>query len=481
MYPSEVVFVLLLAGFLVAQTHRAVGREYVIGCFVACLAVLVVGAVLGQLRWQMAPAYLLFVILSFLLLRRAHSHILIRSSGVFFGGVLLTLSLFLALALPILGLPSPHGPFAVGSTSFTVLDASRDQAFFGRPGEPRELYVHVWYPGVIAAGAELNVRTLWEEMYVGRLDPFSLFMGYLRGIPTHSYKNIPLSSQLADYPAIVFSHGLMLMAEQNTLLMEHLASHGYMVLGVSHTSMSARVTLSDGRVIPPDFDKIFGATAQLETVDVNALDARSALAGTPEGSASVQREYLEKGTALNALMEIWVDDLRFVVDEIEASTRHGREQAQGKIDLARIGFLGMSYGGGAITEFCKVDMRCSAALNLDGGTFGKRQRLPLPVPYLALLSPTNAKYFDYLQYGSTNDYYQVVVDGALHVDFTDASVTMPLLKWLNIAGEIDGQRAIDITNAVALSFFDAYLRDGPKPRFEDLQFSELTVVTNRPR
>ena len=189
----------------------------------------------------------------------------------------------------------------------------------------------------------------------------------------------------------------------------------------------------------------------------------------------------EKGTALNALMEIWVDDLRFVVDEIEASTRHGREQVQGKIDLARIGFLGMSYGGGAITEFCKVDMRCSAALNLDGGTFGKRQRLPLPVPYLALLSPTNAKYFDYLQYGSTNDYYQVVVDGALHVDFTDVSVTMPLLKWLNIAGEIDGQRAIDITNAVALPFFDAYLRDGPKPRFEDLQFSELTVVTNRPR
>ena len=61
------------------------------------------------------------------------------------------------------------------------------------------------------------------------------------------------------------------------------------------------------------------------------------------------------------------------------------------------------------------------------------------------------------------------------------SVTMPLLKWLNIAGEIDGQRAIEITNAVALRFFDAYLRDGPKPRFEDLQFSELTVVTNRPR
>ena len=54
---------------------------------------------------------------------------------------------------------------------------------------------------------------------------------------------------------------------------------------------------------------------------------------------------------------------------------------------------------------------------------------------------------------------------------------MPILKWLNITGDIAGWRVIEITNVVSLRFFDAYLRGGPKPRF-DAGLPELTVEMN---
>ena len=71
----------------------------------------------------------------------------------------------------------------------------------------------------------------------------------------------------------------------------------------------------------------------------------------------------------------------------------------------------------------------------------------------------------------------VTIAGTRHLDFTDDTFVLPLLKWLGLAGTIDGARMIELTNAVVLRFFDAYLRGGPKPRF-DGEFPELTVEMN---
>jgi hypothetical protein len=129
-----------------------------------------------------------------------------------------------------------------------------------------------------------------------------------------------------------------------------------------------------------------------------------------------------------------------------------------------------------VTDFCKIDTRCRAALNMDGGTFGLRQREPLQVPYLALVREGQTS-LDYLLPASRSDFYSVMVEGAGHLDFTDDTVVLPILKWLNMAGPIAGERAIEITNAVSLRFFDAYLRGGAKPRFDE-GFPELTVEMN---
>ena len=222
--------------------------------------------------------------------------------------------------------------------------------------------------------------------------------------------------------------------------------------------------------------KINEGSDQIDAVS-DEMAPRIEQAGNAEARASMQLEKYERSTGLNDLVAIWVDDLRFVLDSISSKTdRHPTLQRfADRIDVDRIGLLGMSFGGAAVTEVCKIDNRCRAASNMDGGTFGRQQRQPLQVRYLAL-SREGQRSFDYLLRASRADFYRIEVAGATHLDFTDDAVVLPILKWLRMLGPIPPLRMIEITNAVELRFFDAYLRGGPRPRFDD--FPELTVETN---
>jgi hypothetical protein len=140
--------------------------------------------------------------------------------------------------------------------------------------------------------------------------------------------------------------------------------------------------------------------------------------------------------------------------------------------------LGMSLGGATVVDVCKIDHRCRAGVNLDGVRFGQYRRQPLPTPFLSMVSAGNQKFGEPLLVNSTSDYYEVLLEGARHSDFCDMSFLMPFMKWLGVNGPIDAMRAVDVVNAVSLRFFDAYLRDGPKPRFESQAFPELRVTVN---
>jgi dienelactone hydrolase len=467
----EVVLVLVAVALLLAQNVRGVRRKYLVALLAAGLALVVTSGALGQLRWQMAPVYLLFASLSLLLLRHAYAHVAVRSIGVLLGLVLVAIGVTLSLGLPVLTLPAPAGPYAVGSTSLSLVDDSRDNAFFGAPAEKREIYVQVWYPADLME-PEPRAKALWEELHRGKLDRFTFFTRYLRDVETHSYEDLPLSMAQATYPVIVFSHAIVSFAEQNTLLMEHLASHGYVVIALSHPYASMRAMSSQGRAIYPNLAKVNEASAQSGAID-DELMPRIERAASAEERAELHVQRFERATGLAELVAIWVDDLELVLEEMPAQPAF-----ENRLDLDRIGFLGMSFGGAAVTQFCKSDTRCRAAMNMDGGTYGRRQREPLQVPYLALIRGSNQNSLDYLLRASRSDYYELTVAGATHLDFTDDTVVLPILKWVGYAGNIGGWRIIEITNAAALQFFDAQLRGGPEPRFD--AFPEVTVRRELP-
>ncbi len=307
MYPLEILLVIVLLVLLVAQNVRGISRNVSLACFAIGLFIILLSTLLGQARWQMAPAYLLFVILSLLLLKRSHSHVVLRSIGIAFGALLLGIGVMLSLALPIVTLPAPDGPHVVGSRSFSLTDESRNEAYFGAPDERRELYLQVWYPGTIdQAQPPPSVRTLWEELYRGPRDPVTFLFGYLRGIKTHTYQDIPLSTTDTSYPVIVFSHSMGLNAEQNTPLMEHLASHGYVVIGISHTRMTVRVISSQGQPVFPDPNRLRDAFTEGAADRAQEFDVRAARTNSAEERAEIVFELGERAVSMNEQVAIRV-------------------------------------------------------------------------------------------------------------------------------------------------------------------------------
>jgi hypothetical protein len=317
----------------------------------------------------------------------------------------------LSLALPVGALPAPDGPHVVGGKSFSLPDASRNDEYFGAPNERREVHLQLWYPGTIDdAEPRPPVRTLWEELYRGPRDAVAFLFGYLRGIETHTYRDVPLAIADAAYPVIVFSHSMGLNAEQNTPLMEHLASHGYVVIGISHSRMSLRAVSSRGQVIYPDPNRLQAAFAEGAADASGEFDVLAAGARNAEERAAIAFDLDQRAVSMNEQLGIRAADVRFVLDIVATPTTAPRELATilERVDPNRIGLLGMSLGGATIVDLCKVDARCRAGVNLDGVRFGQHQREPLRTPFVSMVSAGNRKFAEALLANSASDYYEVL-------------------------------------------------------------------------
>ena len=82
-------------------------------------------------------------------------------------------------------------------------------------------------------------------------------------------------------------------AEQSTLLMEHLASHGYVVVATTHPYTSMRVVLADGRAIYLDLDKSNEVSAPFDA-EAADMTAKLAQAGSAEERMNLQLERYER-------------------------------------------------------------------------------------------------------------------------------------------------------------------------------------------
>jgi hypothetical protein len=159
----------------------------------------------------------------------------------------------------------------------------------------------------------------------------------------------------------------------------------------------------------------------------------------------------------NSMLQYWVEDIQFIastVGEVRAPVAGFAES----IDTGGFGVFGMSYGGAAAGEFCKIDHRCKAGVNLDGTQFGRHWKQAVSAPFLMLYHEEHQGGNDFAYLPPTHTFWDYGVKGATHFDFTDFTYVWPLFKTLRFTGPIDGMRMIDIMNIVVLNFFDHSLK-----------------------
>jgi dienelactone hydrolase len=282
---------------------------------------------------------------------------------------------------------------------------------------------------------------------------FGILANRLDGVRTHSVAGAPVAA--GRFPLVVLEPGMGLAAPQFSTLAEDLASHGYVVAGVTPT-YSANVTVLDGHPV--------GRTTAGNPPDTSRADG-------------------------DRLVPVWAADARFVAGRM---TGTGGSLA-GHVDASRVAYVGHSFGGAASLQACHDDRRCAGAVDLDGTPYGTVVATGLAAPVMLLgtpgdclagaCHPTDAVQRDIdtssrsLRAASTGPGFRYEIAGAEHFNFTDyGAYYIPApLHGLAQLGPIDGDRALVVVSACVTAFADHVLRGGPPPH-PDHRYPEARPV-----
>ena len=256
-----------------------------------------------------------------------------------FGLVILLLAAALPFVLPVPKLPEPSGPYAIGTTTYHLVDRNREETYGDHPGGDREFMLQVWYPA--ESGSSTMPAPYFDQLDVAasvlaeRLGLPSFFLGHLDLVNTHAMIDARPVVEENAYPLLLFSHGLNGLRMQNTAQFEELASHGYIVASLDHTFDSVITIMPDGRAILHH-----GQTVMPEGVSTVVLGRQ--------------------------LVGVRIQDLAAALTFLEDKNRDPDGFLLDRIDMDKIGVMGHSTGGATAIEFCAHSARCKAVLVQDG-------------------------------------------------------------------------------------------------------------------
>lgn len=454
------LFLLAIQTFLPSVLGRF-DRNLMMGWLsVMAAAFIPIHALLEGLRWHMIPIYLLTVLFLIRGIFQLKDIYRIEPSAPLKGPprrrvvaaiIVLTIvasssTLFLDSLLPVFVLPNPTGEYNIGTTAFELTDQERNETFTADTDDLRRILVQAWYPtddvtGLNRAPYMYNPSAFSTGIQQGWGLP-SIIVSHFSLTVTHSYEDAPLSDAEATFPVLLFSHGYGGVIMQNTVLMEELASHGYVVFSIAHPYESLVTAFPNGDVIYED--------------DKDAFDN------------------------IGSSLDIWANDTLFLVNQLEITSNPDIPSIfWGKLDFSRIGALGHSFGGTTAEQVCLADTRLQAGISFDSPHGNLARTANMTKPFMLFFGPDygNPEMNDTVFNLSESTCYGLYVNGTRHYNFGDMNIWSSLLKSFGLLGSIDGYRMLEILTEYVVAFFDTHLMgetssllDGPSTAYPEVTF-----------
>jgi Platelet-activating factor acetylhydrolase, isoform II len=379
-----------------------------------------------------------------------------------------------------ISLPHPTGKHKVARMSMQLIDENRLEAYSTeRKDKKRELVVWIWYPASPISDSKpaSYLPDKWSEadfVYGVKLDTTKF--------ECHSFENAPVSAFQPVYPVLIFSQAGFSVLSYSAII-EEIASHGYVIVGINHTYDAPVTVFSDGRVIP--------ASPQF-------MEGVNSRAGLIEESFQFRAAVADYKTA----------DIKFVVDQLaEINKRSG--VLAGRLDLTGLGVFGHSLGGNAALEFCRKDNRCKVAVNLDGANWNEVGKVGLKKPAMIIAAehpefslPCDemviAKVFPSIEWCEeerllVSQGWRIIIDhatpgyaltilGAKHLNFADIQFTdlPPDSPFQIVMGSANPELIWRITCDYLLAMFDTYLKcKTPSPLLDGSEKPYQEVLLGR--
>jgi predicted dienelactone hydrolase len=337
--------------------------------------------------------------------------------------------------------PPPTGSSKVGTRVMHFADPKREDPYLMN-GTKRELMVRFWYP----AAADVAC-TRAEYISPGVRAYISELLGL--GLPQVTTNScLDATAAPDEHPVVVFTHGFSGTFTDYTFLSEDLASRGYVVASVDHTFEATAVEFPDGRIEKSRYGSYL---TKYVRSDPNTLDY----------AASVR-----------------LDDLRFVINELQRLNARPDSAFAARLDLSRIALAGHSLGGLTTILGVEREARVKAGVVLDGlmpVTHVNRTTTPLLMVAAGReqWDDDECRLWDELQ----GPRAAVNLKGVEHFAFSDA-------VWLTGAATETGTAGPDKTVAAirdyVAAFLDANLRSKPVSPLltkASLRYPEVALTT----
>ena len=370
-------------------------------------------------------------------------------------------------------IPSPSGKFRIGHHRFEWTDSSRTEVL-STDNSMREIVADVWYPAENSGNAAvLYLDTLAIHRAFGNKGLQSILGAQAAalvrstGVHTHAIEDAPFTRTLGSAPVVFFSHGMGMITQAYTTQIEELASHGYIVVALSHPYDAWLVSFSNGKQIT------------FETKQ------RKAAGNTEDQHVAYENKRVDwwAGDILFALYQL------FLINKLRPS---GIPFAK-YMDLTKVGAMGHSAGGRAAARACQLDTRIKSCADQDGvammqpfypdaGGTGMKQPFLLferdrnktltsedaasmnmkLEELMALVNDLRSKKKAAL--ASTGGSFHVLIhfDSSSHMSFSD----LPLLQAKNNIEAATAGRVLQVVCRYTREFFDKTLRGIKSPLYD---------------
>jgi pimeloyl-ACP methyl ester carboxylesterase len=379
----------------------------------------------------------------------------------------------LFVAVRRLALPDATGRFSLGQTSFNWTDRSRHEIWAEDDRETRDLMVYFWYPAAVdpAALDHPGASAPYFPEFKMLADNLPLGKGLgLRvvtsALGSHAHFGAPMINDQTPHPILLFSPGGGNPVRFYSFLLEELASHGYVVVGVEPTYDGLGQIFPNGRVTH------------------NLVERQRPGAGGMSEGQQPQEDYR---AFYRRRVEQRAADLRFTLDQL-AKLNDGvlADTFRGRLDLKEIGVLGHSIGGIAAVEVARTDPRIRAVINLDGAFealpfLADKSAAPLRQPLLWIRHALSREPPQRSQNALAQlapESYEVVLAECHHTDFSDEPFFYP--EFRSAVEEAQRHRT-QVIRGGCVGFLDQILRHRRATFFDTRQDSDPGVSITRLR
>ncbi|MBA4420580.1 MAG: hypothetical protein C0391_05485 [Anaerolinea sp.] len=341
--------------------------------------------------------------------------------------IILTSSALMFFPLPMM--PYPSGPYPVGTREYT-LDPSTCQDTVNNYNNYR-VRVKIWYPAErtkdkanYAINKDEVIRFL--KFYENTTyDLMNYAYAYTNSIKSNSYNDADINrGGGGSFPVILYNGAYFSVVGQNSILMEELASHGFIVLSIAHP-YGTIITYEDSSFITPEtklindtFNLAFAETLPLDQQYEDWLDSGMNI-------VDADHKYYNQLSSWKSIINQWETDNYCVLEYFIDQNTNNASIFFEKINFNSIGVIGHSLGGYTAGNLCSHQAAVKACVFLDTNSRSDYFFTDMQKPSLFIFANSSVKIDPYIEKNPDAPISVVIIEDVHHLNFMEQWLLVP--------------------------------------------------------